>query len=174
MASFNRIIMVGNLTRDPDYKQPSSNSGQPVCRLSLASSRQFRNKQTGASTQEVCYIDVDVWGVQADNCRQYLQKGRPVLVEGRLKLDTWEADGQTKRKHSIVADRVVFLGSNQAAESVSDDMMLGGSTATGQKRAADTSASKVRKSAASSDLFDDNASGEALFKDEAPFDDLPF
>ena len=120
MSSFNRIIMAGNLTRDPDYKQLTS--GQSVCRLGLASNRQFKNKQSGDMIQEVCYIDIDVWGPQAESCRQYLQKGRPILVEGRLKLDTWDdANGQKRSKHSIVADRVVFLGSNAQAEASPED-----------------------------------------------------
>jgi single-strand DNA-binding protein len=118
MSSFNRVIMAGNLTRDPDYKQLSS--GQAVCRLGLASNRQFKNKQNGEMIQEVCYIDIDVWGPQAESCRQYLQKGRPILVEGRLKLDTWDdANGQKRSKHSIVADRVVFLASNAQAQAES-------------------------------------------------------
>lgn len=120
MSSFNRIIMAGNLTRDPDYKQLAS--GQAVCRLGLASNRQFKNKQSGDMIQEVCYIDIDVWGPQAESCRQYLQKGRPILVEGRLKLDSWDdANGQKRSKHSIVADRVVFLGSNAQAETSDQD-----------------------------------------------------
>lgn len=115
MSSFNRVIMAGNLTRDPEYKQLPS--GQAVCRLGLASNRQFRNKQNGEMIQEVCYIDIDVWGAQAESCRQYLQKGRPVLVEGRLKLDMWDdQSGQKRSKHSIVADRVVFLSQSQQAE----------------------------------------------------------
>jgi single-strand DNA-binding protein len=85
MSSFNRIIMAGNLTRDPEHKQLPS--GQAVCRMALASNRQFKNKQSGDMIQEVCYIDIDVWGPQAESCRQYLQKGSPILVEGRLKLD---------------------------------------------------------------------------------------
>ena len=114
MAGYNRIVMVGNLTRDPEYKQLAN--GQAVCRLGLASNRSFKNRQTGAAVQEVCYVDVDVWGPQAETCRQYLSKGRPVLIEGRLKLDTWQdAQGANRSKHSIAADRVVFLGSNNAA-----------------------------------------------------------
>src|SRR3972149_8032029 len=110
MASYNRVIMMGNLTRDPEHKQLSS--GQAVCRFGLASNRQFKNKQTGSMVQEVCFIDVDVWGAQAESCNQYLQKGRSVLVEGRLKLDNWEGpDGIKRSKHSIVADRVTFLAS---------------------------------------------------------------
>lgn len=114
MASYNRIILVGNLTRDPEYKQLAS--GQGVCRLSIATNRQFKNRQSDALVQEVCYIDIDVWGAQADSCRQYLQKGRQVLVEGRLKYDTWQDQaGQTRSKHSVVADRVTFLSSQSGA-----------------------------------------------------------
>ena len=115
MANYNRIIIMGNLTRDPDYKQLAS--GQAVCRLGLACNRQFKNRQTDTMVQEVCFVDVDVWGAQADSCRQYLQKGRPVLVEGRLKFDSWQDNnGQTRSKHSIVADRVLFLSSATTAE----------------------------------------------------------
>jgi len=107
--------MIGNLTRDPEYKQLPS--GQPLCRLGLASNRQFKNKQSGSMVQEVCYVDIDVWGPQAESCRQYLQKGRAVLVEGRLKFDTWEdPQGQNRSKHTIVADRVVFMPASATAE----------------------------------------------------------
>src|SRR5258707_14937584 len=113
MASYNRVIFVGNLTRDPELKQVGTGN---VCRLSVASNRQFKNKM-GVMQQEVCFIDVDVWGPQAETSHQYLQKGRPVLIEGRLKFDSWnDAEGQKRSKHSIVADRVVFLSSGQGAE----------------------------------------------------------
>ncbi|MBN2267416.1 MAG: single-stranded DNA-binding protein [Candidatus Babeliaceae bacterium] len=109
MAGYNRVIMVGNLTRDPELRQLPS--GASVCRLNIASNRQFRDK-TGNLTQEVCFIDIDVWGPQADTCKQYLQKGRSILVEGRLKLDSWkDNDGQNRSKHSIVANTVQFLSS---------------------------------------------------------------
>ena len=125
MAGYNRIVMVGNLTRDPEYK--TLTSGQAVCRLGLAANRQFKNRQTGDMVQEVCYVDIDVWGAQAESCRQYLQKGRQVLVEGRLKLDTWQdQEGKNRSKHSIVADRVVFLSQTAADEA-------GESTAAAQK-----------------------------------------
>jgi single-strand DNA-binding protein len=154
VAGYNRIIMIGNLTRDPDFKQLTS--GQNVCRLSVASNRQFKNKQTGSMVQEVCYVDVDVWGAQAESCRQYLQKGRPVLVEGRLKLDTWkEADGSPRSKHSIVSDRVVFLSAGQGADSIDDEESI-----------SSASVSAAPKKAAAESV---------VFKDEAPFeDDLPF
>lgn len=109
MAGYNRIIMAGNLTKDPDLRTVGSTS---VCRFTIASNRQYKNKQTGGNIQEVCFIDVDVWGAQADSCKMYIQKGKSVLVEGRLKLDSWkDAEGNTRSKHSIVADRVIFLHS---------------------------------------------------------------
>lgn len=172
MASYNRIIMIGNLTRDPEHKQLTS--GQAVCRFSLASNRQFKNKQTGSMVQEVCYIDVDVWGPQAESCRQYLQKGRSVLVEGRLKLDNWQdADGNKRSKHSIVADRVTFLGAGAQADESEDATGPDAAYARAEAEAvkpATRSASKkaVEKSSVAS-------GGELDFKDEAPFeDDLPF
>ena len=155
MANFNRVILIGNLTRDPEYKQMPS--GQAMCRLSLASNRQFRNKQTGLMSQEVCYIDAAVWGPPAENCRQYLQKGRPVLVEGRLRYETWkDAEGQTKQRHSIVADNVVFLGSGQRTEQGNDESLS-------------------RSPATKTEGMTEDVVTDALFKDEAPFtDDLPF
>lgn len=198
MASYNRVVIMGNLTRDPDYKQ--LNSGQAVCRLGLASNRQFKNKQAGTMVQEVCYIDIDVWGAQAESCKQYLQKGRPVLVEGRLKFDTWEdAEGKTRSKHSIVADRVVFLASNsQAEESMDEQGVAPVATPTNDTRVAaarlDTEVqmdpgiadqlnkakarTKAKQQSAPSPaapLMESAKKEGALFTDEPPFqDDLPF
>ncbi len=189
MAGFNRVIIMGNLTRDPDYKQ--LNSGQAVCRLGLAANRQYRNKQTGDMVQEVCFVDVDVWGPQAESCRQYLAKGRPVLVEGRLKLDTWQDnDGKNRSKHSIVADRVVFMSSASAAESVDtnlqetrmqsqDDLLervktLAAQNApevdsfTGAHKEPVKEKSKKKKAETSS------TTGEVDIVDEPPFQELPF
>lgn len=185
MASYNRIIIIGNLTRDPDYKQLTS--GQPVTRLGLACNRQYKNRQSGAMVQEVCFIDIDVFGPQAESCRQYLQKGRPVLVEGRLKFDTWQApDGQTRSKHSIVADRVVFLGSGPAAESDTEvasdsaaaaiDLSDPNVSAAHEKLGRIQSKKKADSFGASfSQGAKDSGAGEFDFKDEPPFqDDLPF
>ena len=92
---YNRIIIIGNLTREPELK--SLPSGQAVCKLGIATNRQFKNRQTGMQTQEVCFVDVDVWGPQAESCQKFLAKGRPVLVEGRLKYDSWQdAQGATR------------------------------------------------------------------------------
>lgn len=185
MANYNRIIIIGNLTRDPDYKQLPS--GQPVTRLGIASNRQYKNKQTGSMVQEVCFIDVDVFGPQAESCRQYLQKGRPVLIEGRLKFDTWQSpDGQTRTKHSIVADRVVFLGSGQGASEIEADLNLDSSQSPSAVDLSDPNVSaaheklgRIQNKKKSTTFSSTNnaapSAGEFDFKDEPPFqDDLPF
>ncbi|MFA6263148.1 MAG: single-stranded DNA-binding protein [Candidatus Babeliales bacterium] len=176
MASYNRIIMMGNLTRDPELKQ--LNSGQSVCRLGLASNRQFKNK-TGAMVQEVCFVDVDVWGPQADSCRQYLSKGRAVLVEGRLKLDSWQENDGTKRsKHSIVADRVTFLPATAQAEDATAASEASDEFSPATTAKSDAEAKHLRVKKAKPSLPEDGAvapRGEVALKDEAPFeDDLPF
>ena len=183
MAAYNRVIMIGNLTRDPEYRTLAS--GQGVCRLGLASNRQFKNRQTGSLVQEVCYIDVDVWGAQAESCRQYLQKGRPVLVEGRLKLDSWDdQSGQKRNKHSIVAERVVFLSSGASVETsfgtaVADDseVQLNPNNPVERDLLEQLEKAKTKVKSAKSTKKEDSApsTGEIDFQDEPPFEDnLPF
>lgn len=189
MAGYNRIIMVGNLTRDPEYKQLTS--GQAVCRLGLASNRQFKNRQTGDMIQEVCFIDVDVWGAQAESCNQYLQKGRLVLVEGRVKFDTWEdPNGQTRSKHAIVADRVVFLSSQAESGTVQEhkgtsqdnelekELMEKIDQIKARPKEPAPKAEPVKAATLDTQQTEEPKSpntGEIAFKDEPPFkDDLPF
>lgn len=119
MTGYNRIIMIGNLTRDPEIKAVGA---QSVCKLTIASNKQYKNKQTGILSQEVCFIDIEVWGAQAESCSKYLQKGKPVLVEGRLKLDTWkDQEGSTKSKHSILSEKIIFLPSSQDAVQLGEE-----------------------------------------------------
>ena len=183
MAAYNRIIIVGNLTRDPEYRTLAS--GQAVCRLGLATNRQFKNKQTGSMVQEVCYIDVDVWGAQAESCRQYLQKGRPVLVEGRLKLDSWDdQSGQKRNKHSIVAERVVFLSNGASVETgfgatVSDDsdVQLNPNNPVERDLLEQLEKAQTRVKAAKNTKKEETApsTGEIDYQDEPPFEEnLPF
>lgn len=190
MASgYNRIIIVGNLTRDPELKQLSS--GQSVCRLGIASNRQFRNRQSGDMVQEVCYVDVDVWGPQAESSNQYLEKGRQVLIEGRLKLDTWQdTDGKNRSKHSIVADRVVFLASGSDASAAGKEPEdLGAFEPRNDverelmnqleevKAKASSSSEGSKKTVSRREPSNDFSmpTGAQPFRDEPPFqDDLPF
>jgi single-strand DNA-binding protein len=109
MASFNRVILVGNLTRDPEVRHLPS--GMAVCDMRLAVSETFKNRE-GERTESVCYVDVVVWDRQAENCGEYLFKGSPVLIEGSLKLDEWTSKENEKRSKLLVrAQRVQFLGS---------------------------------------------------------------
>jgi single-strand DNA-binding protein len=106
MASFNKVILMGNLTRDPEVRYTPN--GAAVCELGLAVSRKFN--VNGQDRDEVCFVDIVVWNKQAENCGKYLQKGRPVLIEGRLQLDTWQnKEGQNRSKLRVVAESVQFM-----------------------------------------------------------------
>ncbi len=107
-ASLNKVILVGNLTRDPDLR--ALPSGAAVCELGLAVNRRFTNS-AGQEQDETCFVDIVVWGRTAENCKQYLEKGSQVLIEGRLQLDQWEdRNGGGKRsKLRVVAESVQFM-----------------------------------------------------------------
>ena len=108
MASYNRVILMGNLTRDPELRYTPS--GAPVCSFDLAVNRSYTT-QSGERRDEVCYVTIVAWSKQAETCAEYLKKGRGALVEGRLTQRSWETpDGQKRSKHEVVADRVQFLG----------------------------------------------------------------
>jgi len=107
MASLNKVLMIGNLTRDPELRYVPS--GAPVATFGLAANRTFVT-QHGEKKDEVCFVRVVVFGKQAESCSQYLTKGRPVFVEGRLQYRAWEQDGQKRNSLDIVAERVQFLG----------------------------------------------------------------
>lgn len=106
--SFNQVVLMGNLTRDPELR--TTPNGQPVCSFSLALNRSYKNKE--GEWQEVTdYIDIVAWGPLGERVAQYLTKGRPALVNGRLQSRSWEQDGQKRSKVEVVAQDVTFLGS---------------------------------------------------------------
>ena len=107
MANLNRVILIGNLTRDPELRYTPS--GTPVANLRLAVNSSFRD-QRGERKEETCFVTVVVWNKQAEACNQYLKKGRPVCVEGRLIWRSWEQEGKTRSTLEVRADRVQFLG----------------------------------------------------------------
>lgn len=112
MASFNKVILVGNLTRDPELRYTPK--GSAIAKIGLAVNRQWKT-ETGEKKEEVVFIDVDIFGRTAENVGQYMRKGSPILIEGRLKLDTWE-DKQTNQKRSklgVVAETVQFLSGGE-------------------------------------------------------------
>jgi single-strand DNA-binding protein len=108
-ANINRVVLVGNLTRDPELRHTPS--GTAVCSLRLAVNTRRKDAATGEWGEKPNYFDVTVWGNQGENCAQYLAKGRPVAVDGRLEWREWEAQDGTKRQAvEIIADSVQFLG----------------------------------------------------------------
>lgn len=115
MASFNKVILIGNLTRDPELRYTPR--GTAIAKIGLAVNRIWTN-EAGEKKEEVTFVDVDVFGRTAENVGQYLRKGRPVLIEGRLKLDQWDdkQTGQKKQKLGVVAEAVQFLGSAEGGK----------------------------------------------------------
>ena len=106
MAGFNKVILIGNLTKNPELRYTPS--GTPVASFGLAVNRRYR--QGEELKEEVCYIDIVVFGKQAEHCGQYLSKGNGVIVDGRLQQRRWESDdGQKRSKHEVVAQAVTFL-----------------------------------------------------------------
>ncbi len=110
----NKVILVGNLGKDPEVRYTSG--GQAVANLRIATSRSWTDKQTSQRKEETEWHDVEVWGKQAEQCGEYLAKGRQVYVEGRLKTDKWQdkQSGQERSKVKVVADTVRFLGGRGA------------------------------------------------------------
>ncbi|MDF3129420.1 single-stranded DNA-binding protein [Kiritimatiellaeota bacterium B1221] len=111
-ASLNRIVLCGNLTRDPELSYTPS--GMAIVRLGMAVNERVKDQQ-GEWKDRPCFVDVTAFGGQAEACNKYLEKGSPILLEGKLRYESWEAkDGGGKRsKHSVVADRVQFLSSRE-------------------------------------------------------------
>lgn len=112
MASYNRVILMGNMTRDVDLK--FTTGGTPVTDITLAVNDRRKNAQ-GEWIDETTFVDVTLWGRTAELAGEYLSKGSPLLVEGRLKLDTWEAEGQKRSKLRVVCDRMQFVGGRENA-----------------------------------------------------------
>jgi single-strand DNA-binding protein len=110
----NKVILVGNLGKDPEVRYTSG--GQAVANLRIATSRSWTDKQSGQRKEETEWHDVEVWGKQAEQCGEFLAKGRQVYVEGRLKTDKWQdkQSGQERSKVKVVADTVRFLGGRGA------------------------------------------------------------
>jgi len=114
MASFNKVILLGNLTRDPEVRYTPK--GSAVCDLGIAVNRQY-TLDSGEKREEVTYVDVVLWSRLAEIAGEYLKKGRPVFIEGRLQMDTWDdkQSGQKRTKLRVVGESMQLLGSRPAA-----------------------------------------------------------
>lgn len=110
MASFNKVILLGNLTRDPEVRYTSG--GSAVTEVSLAVNRQWTDRQTNERKEEVTFVEVTLWGRTAEIAGEYLSKGRPCLIEGRLQLDRWEdkETGKNRSKLKVVGETLQLLG----------------------------------------------------------------
>lgn len=106
MSDYNRVVMIGHLTKDPELRQLPS--GSPVTDLGMAVNESYKDKN-GQTVEKTCFIDVVAWARQAEACAQYLKKGSHILVEGRIQQDRWESDGKKHSRHKINADRIQFL-----------------------------------------------------------------
>ncbi|MGL4942668.1 MAG: single-stranded DNA-binding protein [Thermoguttaceae bacterium] len=112
MASFNRVILLGNLTRNPEVRYIPN--GTAVCDIGLAVNDRRKNS-AGEFVEEVTFVDVTLWGRTAEVAGEYLTKGAPVLIEGRLKLDTWETEGQKRSKLKVVGEVMQMVGSRDGS-----------------------------------------------------------
>ena len=108
MASYNRIVLMGNLTRDPQLSFTPANTA--ICKFGLATNRKWKDRD-GNMKEDVCFVDCTVFGRGAETFNQYMSKGRSVLVEGRLQLDQWTSpEGEKKSKHVVIVENFTFVG----------------------------------------------------------------
>jgi single-strand DNA-binding protein len=115
MASLNKVMLIGNLTRDPELRVTPK--GTAICQFGLAVNRQFKD-ESGATRDETTFVDIEAWGKQGETVAKFCTKGKPLFVEGRLKLDTWDdkTTGQKRSKMKIVLENFQFLGGRESGE----------------------------------------------------------
>lgn len=124
-TNINRVVLTGNLTRDPELR--SLPSGMSVCAMRIACNTRRKNNASGEWEDKPNYFDVTVWGAQGENCARFLAKGRPIALDGRLEWREWTTqDGQKRQSVDIIADSVQFLGGR-------DDAPSGGASFTAQR-----------------------------------------
>jgi single-strand DNA-binding protein len=157
--SFNQVILMGNLTRDPELR--TIPSGQQVCSFSLALNRSYKG-QDGSWQEATDYIDVTAWGPLGERVAQYLSKGRPCLVNGRLQSRSWEQDGQKRSKVEVVAQDVTFLGGPGGGNG-GDGGYSGGSGASSSSDKAKPAAKKK------DDVVIEDIGDEPINLDDIPF-----
>jgi single-strand DNA-binding protein len=124
VASENKVILIGNLTKDPDLRYTPN--GQAVAVFTVAINRRYKSA-AGEMVEKTDFVPVEVWRKQAESCKQYLNKGSSVYVEGRLQTDSWEAeDGSKRSKMKVVANRVQFLGKPSGSKSDTNKAVVSG------------------------------------------------
>jgi single-strand DNA-binding protein len=157
MASYNKVILMGNLTRDPEMRYVPS--GTAVTNFGLAMNERYTDRQTGEQKESPCFVEITAWGRQAEIVNEYLTKGSPVFLEGSLKFDSWEADDGTKRnKLSVTAFRIQLIGGRRDGDG------MGGGYADAQPAASSEQSTPYQSAPAP----------EATSAPSATEDDIPF
>lgn len=159
--SFNQVILMGNLTRDPELRQTPN--GQNVCSFSLALNRSFKGGN-GEWQEATDYIDVVAWGPLGERVAQYLTKGRPCLVNGRIQSRSWEQDGQKRNKVEVNAQDVTFLGGGQSGSGGGNGADSGAEYDQSPKAAAGPS-----RKAKKDDVVIEDIGDEPINLDDIPF-----
>jgi single-strand DNA-binding protein len=168
MANFNKVILMGNLTRDPELRYTPS--GTPVCEFGLATNRSYTTRD-GEQREEPCFVDITMWGRRGEVISEYLSKGSPIFVEGRLQFDTWETSDGKRSKLSVVAENFEFLGSGGRGAGPSGGGSSGGSrsgrrSGGGQRSSGQGQSQQPQQESEPSDDMDD---GFDVSDDEIPF-----
>lgn len=162
--SFNQVILMGNLTRDPEIRQTPN--GQNVCSFSLALNRSYKGAD-GNWQEATDFIDVVAWGPLGERVAQYLSKGRPCLVNGRLQSRSWESDGQKRSKVEVNAQDVTFLGGG--GEGGGQGGSGGGYQSGSNSNSGGSSASKPAPSKKQDDVVIEDIGDEPINLDDIPF-----
>lgn len=155
--SFNQVTLMGNLTRDPELR--NTPSGQSVCNFGLALNRSYKNSE-GEWVEATDFVDIVAWGPLGERVAQYLTKGRPALVSGRLQSRSWEQDGQKRSKLEVVAGDVTFLGGAPGAPQGSDEPISSGDSGVSA-----TKSTKAKKE----DVVIEDIGDEPINLDDIPF-----
>ena len=134
MAAFNKAILIGNLTRDPEMRVTPK--GTAICQFGLAISRSWKD-ESGQTREETAFIDIEAWGKRGEVISKYVTKGRPLFVEGYLKFDQWEdkASGQKRSKLKVVLENFQFIGSRDGAPAPADEAPSAPAPAAGAPKA---------------------------------------
>jgi single-strand DNA-binding protein len=169
--SFNKVILMGNTTRDPVVRDLPS--GQKVAEIGLALNRNYTHN--GEKKEEVTYVEVSFWGAQAETLQKYLKKGRPLLIEGHLKFDQWEDNGTKRSKLRVVGDSFQFIGSREGNSGGGDSQenvvshSNSNSNSTPNRKTATVASSKNSSSSKNKDYQESYEDFDNVSDDEIPF-----
>ena len=175
MASFNRVVLLGNVTRDPELRYIAN--GTAVTDIGLAMNER-RKTPSGEWVEETTFVDVTLWGRTAEVAGEYVTKGSPLLIEGRLKLDTWEKDGKKNSKLKVIGDRMQLLGSRSGDAPRSGDGPRPGAKAGAPRGAGEKRGGGYQSSGSASDEYDQSVgydgSSHGSSSGAGADDDIPF